>query len=205
MNITAEPVVAPGMPGEPMEGGFFAGIINVDGLPFGLIVAPKFDGEHDDTVWNGSDEKVAGAQSYCDGLVNTNAMLAAGSALAQWARGLRIGGFDDWYLPSQDELEICYRAFKPTAEENTLWGRSGLNASAPSPTYPYTETVPAQTSVDAFQEGGAEAFEDGWYWSSTQHAGNDDYAWCQNFSSGYQYDGRKDGQLRARAVRRFPL
>lgn len=205
MNTAADPIVAPALPGEPMEGGFFAGILNVDGRPFGLIVAPKFDGEHDDTVWNSSNKKVAGAQSYCDGLANTEAMRAAGSDLAQWARDLRIAGFDDWYLPSQDELELCYRAFKPTANENALWGRSGLNLSALRPTYPYTKTAPAQTSVDAFKVDGAEAFDEVWYWSSTQHAGISAYAWCQHFSYGYQTNLHKFSQLRARAVRRFPL
>lgn len=188
MNTTAEPVISLHIPaiGAAFEGGYLAGYLNVDGKPHALIVAPKFDGEHDDNVWNGSYDKVAGAQSYCDGLANTEAMAAAGSALAQWARDLRIGGFDDWYLPSQDELEICYRALKPTGEGNAIYGRSGCNASALPLTHPYTAELPAQTPADAFKEGGAEAFDDVWYWSSTQPAGLADYAWCQHFGYGAQ-------------------
>lgn len=191
--------------GSAFEGGFLTGYINIEGKAFALIVAPKLDGEHDDIAWNGSSKRVAGAQSYCDGRTNTEAMAAAGSALAEWARGLRIGGFDDWYLPSQDELEICYRALKPTGEENALYGRSGCNASALPPTHPYTAELPAQTPADAFKEGGAEAFDDVWYWSSTQHAGIDDCAWCQYFGNGGQGSTLKDDQLRARAVRRIAI
>ena len=208
MNTVAE-LVSPKFQipaiGAAFEGGFHAGIINIDGKPFALIASPKFDGEHDDIAWNDNKNRIVGAESYCDGMANTETMAAAGSALAQWARALRIGGFDDWYLPSQDELEICYRAFKPTDEKNTLYGRSGLNASVLPSTYPYTETAPAQTSADAFKEGAAEAFDDDWYWSSTQLAGYDDCAWCQFFNYGTQSDYRKDDQCRARAVRRVAI
>lgn len=205
MNTVAEAIIAPAIMGEPLEGGFYAGMINVAGAAFALIVAPKFDGEHDDIEWNDNEDRVAGAASYCDGLANTEAMAAAGSALAQWARGLRIGGFDDWYLPSQDELEICYRALKPTTYGNSRYARSGINVSAMPPTYTYTETTPAQTSADAFKEGGTEAFDAAWYWSSTQHAGHVDSAWCQDFNYGYQSTNLKLTQLRARAVRRIAL
>jgi len=101
--------------GEALAGGFFAGLIQLDdGTRYGLIVAPKDGGEHQKTIWIDDYQVVSGAQSYNDGLANTIAMAESGSDLAQWARGVRIGGFDDWYLPSQDELEICYRNLKPT-------------------------------------------------------------------------------------------
>jgi hypothetical protein len=206
MNTVADPasLQLPAI-GAPFEGGFFAGLVDVDGDRFALVVAPKFDGEHDDIEWNGSSARVAGAQSYCDGRANTLAMQAAGSVLAGWALDLRIGGFDDWYLPSQDELEICYRACKPTTDRNYLWARSGINLSAVPPTRPYAADFPVQTPLEAFQHEGAEAFEPTWYWTSTQHAGFDDSAWFQYFNLGLQLNTRKDTQLRARAVRRVAI
>lgn len=60
-------------------------------------------------------------------------------------------------------------------------------------------------NVDAFKDGGVEAFKREWYWTSTQHESNPDYAWCQGFATGYQYDGRKGFNYRARAVRRLPI
>ena len=43
----------------------------------------------------------------------------------------------------------------------------------------------------------------GWYWTSTQYAGDDAYAWYQYFYYGAQDNHPKYHQLRARAVRRF--
>jgi hypothetical protein len=189
----------------PLAGGFYAGRINVDGVLYALIVAPKADGEHADIAWNGSSKSVAGALSYCDGRANTNATAEAGSKLAQWALDLRIGGHDDWYLPSQDELEVIYRTFKPTTEANWCYARSGINLSAEPPTRPYTPVFPLQTVHEAFRDGGAEAFDDVWYWSSTQHASVSGYAWIQNFNGGDQRSRHKYGEFRARAVRRLPI
>jgi hypothetical protein len=138
-------------------------------------------------------------------MANTDAMVAAGSNLAKWARDLRIDGHDDWYLPSQDELEIIYRNLKPTTQENYLYSRSGINASAAPATHPYTASSPTQTTASAFQEGGEEAFAPEWYWSSTQHAAGSDYAWQQDFDNGYQVVTHKDDEVRARAVRRLAI
>lgn len=56
------------------------------------------------------------AQSYSDGLTNTNAIIAqTGSApTTAYAAGLAKlylgGGYNDWYLPSQWELNMCYQS-----------------------------------------------------------------------------------------------
>lgn len=191
--------------GTPMEGGFFAGAINIDGQRFGLVRAPKALGQHDDTPWNDKWDRVAGAQSFCDGLANTEAMATAGSDIAKWARMQDIAGHNDWYIPAQDELEILYRNLKPTTDKNTLYGRSGVNTSALPPTYPYAEDAPAQTPLALFQEDGEEAFNPVWYWSSTQHAGDGGCAWCQGFAFGGQGGNHKGSQSRVVLVRRFPL
>ena len=191
--------------GTSMGGGFYAGRIRIDEKVFALIVAPKSEGEYGDTEWNDSCKVVVGAMSYNDGLANTNAMIEAGSKLAQWAKELRIGGHDDWYLPSQDELEILYRNLKPTKETNTGYARSGINLSAVIPTRPYTPNEPAQTLAEAFQNGSSEAFDDDWYWSSTQYASYSVYAWIQYFSYGDQVYDSKGYYYRARAVRRLEI
>ena len=48
-------------------------------------------------------------------------------------------------------------------------------------------------------------FKEDWYWSSTPDAGVESSAWYQYFLNGYQYYDRKDGKLRARAVRRVAI
>ena len=165
-----------------------------------LIVAPKAEGETKGT-WLDRYEAVPDARFAGDGLANTAAMAEAGSQLAAWARGLRIGGFDDWYLPSRDELELMYRNLKPTDHKNSASYRDGENASSLPVGLAYTEERPAQTRVEAFRKGGVEAMEAEWYWASTQYSPN--IAWCQDFAYGNQLLDNKDSQLRARAVRRF--
>ena len=192
-------------PGSPMLGGFFVERFRVGEQVFALIAAPKIEGDHDDIIWIGGNKDVPGAKSYDDGMANTLAMAEAGSKIAKWALDLRIGDYDDWYLPSQDELQIMYRWLKPTTEENWCYARSGINLSAIDPTRPYTPKYPVQTPVALFQAGGEQAFDPIWYWSSTQHAAYSDCAWCQGFDGGSQGGSYKSAKLRARAVRRVAI
>lgn len=191
--------------GTAMGGGFYAGRIVIDGKPFALIVAPKAEGQLDPSIWIASYKAVPGARSYCDGLANTEAMAAAGSKLAKQALGLRIGGHDDWYLPSQDELEVCYRNLKPRAVKNSCWSRSGINLNSLPQGAPYTPDSPVQTMAEAFREGGPEAFDLDAYWSSTQHASDSGSAWSQDFRHGNQSNCDTNCKLPARVVRRLPL
>jgi len=191
--------------GTAMGSGFYAGRIMVGEQAYAIVVAPKDEGEHEDTEWIADYKDVPNSKSYFDGLANTNAMAEAGSELAQWARALTIGGNDDWYLPSQDELEIIYRNLKPTTRQNSCYARSGINLSAIEPTRPYTPEFPVQTQAELFKEGGSEAFETEYYWSSTQHASVAGYAWTQDFLNGNQSYWDKYDDIRARAVRRLPI
>ena len=195
----------PTTPGTPFEGGFYVGRIRSKDTDYALVVAPKAEGQHADGPWNESTKSVKGALSYCDGLANTKAMARAGSKLAKWAQALRIGGFKDWYLPSQDEMEMCYRYLKPGTDANALYARSGINLSAVPPTYPYGTDPAKQTKAKAFREGGAQAFDKVWYWSSTQHAADSVCVWMQGFGDGSQDYYLKSFNDRARAVRRIKI
>lgn len=113
----------PTKPGTAFAGGFYAGRFYIGTDAYALIVAPKAEGQIELMPWNKSLKNVAGATSYCDGLANTKAMAKAGSALAKRILGLRIGGFDDWHLPSRlqalmalHELKTA-KAFMPGAKE----------------------------------------------------------------------------------------
>ena len=185
--------------GEAYGGGFFAGLIRSGSSTYGLIVAPKESGEIVGE-W-GPRKAIDGALSFFDGHANTQAMADAGSEIATQVRALDINGNTDWYIPSRDELEVCYRNLKPTDDSN--YCGSGDNPSAYLPSYAYAPDIPAQTSVEAFREDGAEAFDPTWYWSSTQSAGGASFAWSQNFGVGTQDNGVKGYKGRVRAVRRF--
>jgi hypothetical protein len=201
----ASPIVTiPEVIGTPFGGGFYAGrYLEGDQLCL-LIVAPKSLGEHADTPWSKKLVKVAGSLSYADGFSNTRAMAEAGSDIAQWALGLDINGESDWFIPARDQLELLYRAFKPTDRENWVF-RNGDNPSSVPPGYPYTEAFPACTTIPGFCSGAADAFDPAWYWSSTQYASNPDFAWCQSFDGGNQNGYHKNGKLRVRAVRRLKI
>lgn len=191
--------------GAALGGGFFAGYIRVgEGLD-ALIVSPKAAGEQVSAIWHRSRKSVTGAQSFFNGRSNTAAMAEAGSELAKWALGLHIADFDDWFLPSRDELELLYRNFKPGSNENYVSFRDGDNPSSVPAGYQYTSTFPAQTTLEAFRTGGVEAFEEKWHVSSTEYAPDPDYAWGQDFSYGSQDAYPKDDSFRARAVRRQPV
>jgi len=205
-TAVAREIVAALTLGQGFGGGFFVAAYMHGDERRGLIVAPKAEGELRDVRWHRKYNHVPGALSYFDGLANTRAMAEAGSELAQKAVACRIGGFDDWCIPAQDQLEPIYRLLKPSEEKNYCFARSGINLSALPPTWPYTPDFPKKTEIEIFRAGGAEAFEtDDAYWTSTEHAGYSDYAWFQHFGYGYQVIALKDGRSLARFVRSVTL
>lgn len=163
-------------------GGFFSGTVRINDALFGVITAPKAEGQYSG-IWLPSYDDVPGATSCFDSKANTIAMAAAGSPIAQKALATTINGHSDWVIPARDVLEIQYRAHKPTTEKNYGY-RSGDNASSVPAGYPYTGTFPAQCQDPLFQEGGSEAFDTDWYFSSTQCSPYG--AWIQGFGGGHQ-------------------
>lgn len=184
--------------GQPYGGGFFSGITLEGGKRYINITA----GAAHELVgaWGKYGEKIEGAGSFTDSRANTEAMTASGSELASKVLALNIGGFNDWAIPARDVQELQYRHLKPTTEENWQYGRSGDNPSSLPVGLLYSEAEPAQTNVEAFQEGGAEAFRDTWYWSSSQRSAY--YAFGQLFAVGTQFYSGKNVELRVRPVRR---
>jgi len=201
MSAAAQAAPAVTIPeiGQPFGGGFFSGItrdpdtgkryLNITaGAEYELVGA-----------WGKYGEKIDGADSFTDSRANTEAMAAAGSELAQKVLALDIAGFTDWAIPARDVQELQYRHFKPTTEENWAYGRNGDNPNSEPVGLLYTDESPTQTSIEAFQEDGPEAFQDRAYWSSSQRSA--DGAFSVHFGDGYQYGYGKDDELRVRPVR----
>ena len=202
MNATASPEIqVPAEIGAPFEGGFYGGKIRVGLVICAIVWAPKAEGEITGK-WLDSYTDVPGATSCFDSMANTKAMAEAGSPIAQQALAANIGGHADWCVPARDVLEMGYRYLKPTTEENDVY-RYGDNPSSIPAGYPYTATSPEQTTVEAFQDGNADAFEEAWYASSTQYS--EHYAWMQLFASGGQSSYDKYYERRVRFVRLIPL
>jgi hypothetical protein len=198
--------------GDAFEGGFFAGLISHtdDGVAtHALIVAPAATGASGtgytittNLQWKTTTTTTAGTTSPFDGAANSANMNNADHPAAQFCEGLSIGGYSDWYLPARYELDIAYENLKPTTASNdTSWGINPY--SVPERTVNRTAGAPAQTSVAAFQSGGAEAFVAGDHWSSTEDSSTN--AWVLTFAFGLQVSSGKDVNRRVRAFRKLAL
>ena len=183
--------------GQAYGGGFFSGVTVQDGKRYMLITAGR---EHElEGEWGEYGTKIEGADSFTDGRANTEAMAAAGSELAQQVLALSIGGHNDWAIPARDQQELQYRNLKPTARENYCCGRDGDNPNSQPIGLLYTPESPTKTTVGAFREGGSEAFQPSWYWSSSQRSAY--LAFFMTFDDGYQSYGGKNSEFRVRPVR----
>lgn len=193
--------------GDAYEGGFFAGYIShTDNsvATHGLIVAPAASGYNGKATlqWKTSSTSTADTTSPFDGAINSANMNNASHPAAQYCEGLSIGGYSDWYLPARYELDIAYENLKPTTESNnTSWGINPY--SVPERTVNRTAGTPAQTSIAAFQSGGAEAFVASFHWSSTETDATN--AWRPRLSDGGQFNIAKNSQGFVRAFRKIAL
>ena len=100
----------------------------------------------------------ATAQSYSDGLTNTNAIIAqtllpaSTSYAAGIARLFAGGGFSDWYLPSTWELNMC---FNSAAIVNKI---AGVTPFLTSTYWSSTETNATSANTKTFTNGSSSSF-----------------------------------------------
>ena len=199
--------------GQKIEGGHFAGVNRIQNCVYAILVAPKTT-EHKRIQFKTHNSITPGILSVNDGMANTLAMDDKLHPAAQYCRSLNVCGHTDYYLPSRDELELCYRYLKPTEFQNTtvpagtLSGNlklaTGTNYNSIPTGAAYTATNPAQTTVTVFQKGGVEAFEN-WHWTSTESSSYTNYSLIQNFSDGDQLWSYKTHVVRVRPVRRVSI
>ena len=219
-SFTTAAAFAPSI-GDAYGGGFYAGNIVQGGTTYYVIVAPKSSGENSSKQYKTTNDAAPLAtQTLNNGPAASASMNSAAYPAAQFCEGLTIGGFSDWYLPSRDELELCYRNLKPTTTANSVSTRSlsaytypegndvsgdtiGRNRNSDPLGAVYTSGNPAQTTVTAFITGGTEAFAADYYWSSSEYSAA--RAWAQAFSNGFQSVNDKLSYLYARAVRRLAI
>lgn len=203
---------------------------------FRIIVSPRADGEVSQKIKNSPTTLPIECRTLTEGFVATESMKNSDSSLvypaAHWARSLNIGGYTDWYIPSRDELELCYRAFKPSTLNNAAvalreltdidykvngsYGDvvnnvNGTNNNSIPVNNGYSLINPTQTTASSFQVGGSNEFTDNlgtYYLSSSEYSITNVYQIIfskNNANNGRQLGSGKSTNRVLRAVRRSAI
>lgn len=195
--------------GQKLQGGTFTGFNRIRNSVYGIIVAPKIT--DDELELKLFDTTTSNTSSVIDGVTNTNAMNNTKHPAARYFKNLVVNGFKDWYIPSKNELELCYRYLKPNSSynqdyvKNTYGGNlslpNGTNLSSIPQGEPYTKTSPTQTIVTRYRYSYGEKFI-GRYWTSTESSTNPEGSLIQGFLNGYQCWFNKTDVNKVKGVRR---
>lgn len=97
--------------GEMFQGGQYIGNVVVGDDTYGIIAALSAGQAPSKLRWKTSNTATAGTGSLVDGWANTLAMITAGELAhpaARYCRNYAGGGFDDWYLPARNELNLMW-------------------------------------------------------------------------------------------------
>lgn len=207
--------------GEMYGGGYYAGNIVQGGVTYRLIVAPRTGGQSSTSMSTGPTTPEA-TKTLNNGPIASASMNSASFPAAYFCENLTLGGYNDWYMPSRDELELCYRNFKPTsditntavrvkASYNYLEGNDvsgdqmGINRNSSPLGGAYPSTLP-RTQVSQFIDSvTAEGFTTyGGYLSSSFF--DSTKVWGQQFLNGRQEPiSNTTINQYVRAVRREPI
>ena len=194
--------------GQVLGGGTFTGFNRICNQVYAIVVAPKCT----ETVLQikTSDTATFGTQSTVDGLANTLAMNDNEHPAAHYCINLTVNGFSNWYLPSKNELALCYRFLKPSTEKNYTYDPRKRNRNvgtydgiAPSSIprgMPHTETTPSRTVITNYITDSTDSFAVRWYWSSTESSVKPSGSLTQFFPNGDQSWCRKYHLYKVRAV-----
>lgn len=126
----------------------------------GLVAAPQDQGS--EIVWSAKRKVIPTEKEIGTGLANTIFIVEAKKGdteefAAKAAYDLVLGGYDDWYLPSINELEELYkqRAIVGLNEAGTYWSSSAIDGGYPNAGYTYNLTVKTgKSQTDMNQHSG---------------------------------------------------
>ena len=159
------------------------------------------------------------AQTRWNGLAAQEALVSSNFPAFTYCSTMSFpdDGGSKWYLPAMDELELCFRNFKPYTNDNLslvsnvsyVWPPfseglpTGQNPSSDPQGAAYTATVPAQTSVPNFQYPQFDEFEPANYWTSSW--AEEKGIWIMNLGWGEIRDQSPGALNSVRPVRRVVL
>lgn len=192
--------------GQVIEGCMFVGLNRVGNQAYAILVAPS--STESELRQKTSDSCTLGTQSVIDGFANTHVMNNCEHLAARYCASLTVNGRGDFYLPSRNELELCFRTLKPTNLSNFTYSAdsaqgnlslaSGSNNSSIPTGAPYTQhspnlTIIVNTSFNFIPE---------YHWTSTEASLDLGDSLIQSFISGHQGRNDKTTEYMVRAVRR---
>ena len=192
--------------GQVVEGCMFVGINHIGRQTYAIFLAPR--STETELQQKTSNSSTLGTQSVIDGFANTHAMNNPDHPAAQYCASLTVNGQGDFYLPSRNELELCFRTLKPTNLSNFTYSAdrargnlplaSGSNNSSIPTGAPYTQhspdlTIIVNTSFNFIPE---------YHWTSTEASLDFGDSLIQSFVSGHQGRNDKTTEYMVRAVRR---
>lgn len=158
--------------------------------------------------------RAQGPNSDIDGVANTQLMQYSNYPAAVYCSSLTVNRNSDFYLPAKNELELCYRALKPTNTINFVYGKNyregnlstpcGSNNSSIPTGSPYLMRVPKVTIILNSNFTFTRKCSLTQYWTSTESSV---YEYCTLrqvfcYEEGNQTFAPKDELGIVRAVRR---
>ncbi|AUM59626.1 hypothetical protein HOS55_gp024 [Pseudomonas phage PMBT3] len=162
---------------------------NIDGPVMQVDTAYTFTGNNID-----NDGKQIQANMIAYGITKFPAQQAV--------MALTIGGYSDWYIPSKYEMEILYRALKPTTTNNNTV--AGANPYAvPTATVKYTN--PARTALTDFRPAGTNFMTADFYYTATQGPSGTAYCHAKRFTNGADGEDLMEYDYPVRAIRRVEI
>lgn len=134
-SSAAPAVLTPPKLGEfwPGQGGILGALMRGEaGQPDHYIIVPTNPAGYVESIaWGERGKDIKGANSDRDGLANTLALMKATSPTpaAEWACGLVIDGFNDFYLPARRELHALVANVPELFLNGWYWSSTQFSAN----------------------------------------------------------------------------
>ena len=192
--------------GQVVEGCMFVGVNRIQNCAYAVLVSPS--NTETSLPVKFTIPRAQRPHSDIDGVANTQLMQYSNYPAAVYCLSLTVNGNSDFYLPAKNELDLCYRALKPTPKRNLVYNRyyvyddnlltSGGNSSSIPPTGAYTAYFPSRTILVNTQF----KFEPDWYQTSTEFSCDTCSLLIHDFTDGDHDWNLQTSAFRVRAVRK---
>ena len=96
--------------GQLAGGGTFAGVMRIHNRCYALVVSSK---QYEVDRLFSNENRIPLLTSQCDGFTNTQQLYSDRRPAVAYCVALEANGYNDWYLPSLNEIRLCFVNLKP--------------------------------------------------------------------------------------------